>query len=389
MSARVRLSCLAALLTLAAGAPAAAPPAGDVLEEFEVCREGGPLIVPVTIGGKSYPFLVDTGATASTFDLSLRPLMGAAAGEEAIRTPDRTIRWAFAMPPAASVGRLPLPRDRAMAVSDLAKFREVLGVEVAGLLGMDFLSRHALHLDLERGRLRLLRSGRRRCGESLPLTTDRGVARVEAHPLDHGPAWEFDVDTGYGGPCSGGLPREGYRLLEAVGRLHHAGQRVATSAAGSSQVRQGRLDRLGIGPFEHRGVCFQEDVEGCRLGLTFWAHYDVTFDFPAGRAYLRRNGRPVLPDALDGSGLRLLYRRGRTVVEAVAEGSPSARADIRKGDEVLAVAGRQAGTISLPVLGRLLCGEGRTVRVVVRRGEAVREVPLRLEIGWRTAKGAD
>ncbi len=39
----------------------------EVRAEFSVARAGDLLIVPVTIGGKSYPFLVQTGATFTTF----------------------------------------------------------------------------------------------------------------------------------------------------------------------------------------------------------------------------------------------------------------------------------------------------------------------------------
>jgi S1-C subfamily serine protease len=80
------------------------------------------------------------------------------------------------------------------------------------------------------------------------------------------------------------------------------------------------------------------------------------------------------------------WQNGQFVIVSVAEGSPSARASIRKGDEVLSIDGRKPGSASLLVLGRLLCGDGRTVRIVVRRGEQVCEVPLRLDTSWQAAK---
>ena len=36
-------------------------------------------------------------------------------------------------------------------------------------------------------------------------------------------------------------------------------------------------------------------------------------------------------------------------------------------------------------LWRLLAGTGRTVRLVIRRGDDVREVPLSLDTSWRIA----
>jgi hypothetical protein len=65
----------------------AAPPEGAVLETFAIDREGGPFLVPVTIQGKTYPFVLDTGSSCAIFDQKLRPLLGKAAGEKVATTP--------------------------------------------------------------------------------------------------------------------------------------------------------------------------------------------------------------------------------------------------------------------------------------------------------------
>jgi hypothetical protein len=386
MCVTFRLACLACLVVLGPLGAASAPPRTTVLEEFVICREGGPLIVPVTIRGKSYPFVVDTGMTFTAFDLSLRPLMGEAAGEKTLSSPSGPVTLPFARSPAAYVGRLPMPREQPMVVMDLTPFRKVLGLEVFGLLGMDFLSKYALRLDFDRGRLAFQRSAGPDPGHPLLLATQWGVPHVEARVMPVGPGLHLIVDTGCGGPCSGGLSDEIFQLLRNFQSVHDAGTKVGTTAAGTREEKVARLDALTLGPFKHRELCFFEDAGGSRLGLNFWSRYNTTFDFPAGVAYIRPCERPASADLLDGSGLRMLSDSGRTVVERVWEGSPACRAGVRKGDEVLSIDGIKPGETSLPVLGRRLCGQGRTVRLAIRRGEEVREVSLLLETAWRTAK---
>src|SRR5262245_15073827 len=45
----------------------------NVVERFKIEKDGNTLLVPVTVSGKEYLFLVDTGATVTTFDRTLLP----------------------------------------------------------------------------------------------------------------------------------------------------------------------------------------------------------------------------------------------------------------------------------------------------------------------------
>jgi S1-C subfamily serine protease len=101
---------------------------------------------------------------------------------------------------------------------------------------------------------------------------------------------------------------------------------------------------------------------------------------------MKASERHRVTDTPAASGLGLVKREGRVIVEGIQEGSPAAKAGIVKGDEVLSIDDRKAGECAIIVLGRLLRGEGRTVRIEVRHGEVVREVAVRLDLAWRTAK---
>jgi hypothetical protein len=391
MSVLTRLSCLVFLLALPEMGLAVAPPSlGNVLEEFAFSREGGPIIVPVTIRGKSYPFIVDTGCTVSVLDESLRPMLGRAAESVDADTPIGRIEAVLVKPSAfIRVGSLQLIAKNGVIVHDFRRIREEHGVQMWGYLGMDFLAKHVVRIDFDKGRIAFLRSVKGTVGHRIPMMmtpSTHDIPCVECRiPSERAPQW-FMVDTGAVGQTSGSLRGETFRRLEQSGKLRPAGHLKATTAAGTMDNSIGRLTSLSMGPFKLPGLYFSDggDADEHRLDLGFWSRYQVTFDFPGKAVYLNKGRCYADPDGIDGSGLSILLHKGLAMVEVVAPNSPAAKAGIRKGDQVVSIAGRKAAGANLVVLRRLLWGEGRTVRLVVRRGEEKREVPLRLELAWRT-----
>jgi Aspartyl protease len=99
---------LGLLAALSAGQDAkAAKP--QVIEEFDVAHDGDALCVPVTLQGKKYLFLVDTGASHNVFDLSL-PL-GKPQREVKVGTPQGPLPVRIYESPDASLGKLNLRSD--------------------------------------------------------------------------------------------------------------------------------------------------------------------------------------------------------------------------------------------------------------------------------------
>ena len=80
----------------------------DALESFSIGRNVEPIVIPVTIGDKSYPFLVDTGSAFSVFDISLSPFLGDEIEHRIISTPAGPKEFQFARPKAASGGKAAL-----------------------------------------------------------------------------------------------------------------------------------------------------------------------------------------------------------------------------------------------------------------------------------------
>src|SRR5262249_55125663 len=160
-----------------------------------------------------------------------------------------------------------------------------------------FLAKYALRLDFDRGRLTLLRSAGRDAGQPVPLKLERGTAWVEVKLLEESPPWRFLVNTGAIGTGSGLLGTDTFYSLEQVGKLRREGGTIAETAGGRVEGRQGRLQTLKLGPFEHRDLCFTAAPGSAVLSLSFWARYTATFDFPARVVYLQKSSRHDSVDA--------------------------------------------------------------------------------------------
>lgn len=194
MTSRMGLSCLAMLLIFQVVVPAP-PTGGDVLEEFAIDRDGGPLIIPVVVGGRSCPFVVDTGASFTLFDVSLRPHLAKDVEVKTLLTPTGPRQLTFASAPAASVGRLPLCKGSPVLLHDLTQIREAVGIDIRGFLGIDFLANYVVKIDFERGRLTLSRSPGRDAGQRLPLLMRAQRPWLEVNVMGAGPAEMVLVDT--------------------------------------------------------------------------------------------------------------------------------------------------------------------------------------------------
>jgi membrane-associated protease RseP (regulator of RpoE activity) len=113
-----------------------------------------------------------------------------------------------------------------------------------------------------------------------------------------------------------------------------------------------------------------EAVDGL-LGYSFLKHYRIVLDFPRGLLWLDPSRGAVgdRPEEYSHPGIQLESVGGGVRILAVAEGSPAARADIRAGDELVAVDGESTANIEVVVVARGLEGApGTGLSLTLRRG---------------------
>jgi hypothetical protein len=386
MSPAARLLCLIPLLCLTPTVRAAAPPAAaEVLEQFATGRDGDPLVVPVTIQGRQYPFLLDTGAVYTVYDVFFLPMLGRTREME-VFGPHGLTKMLHGQQPEARVGRLAVPRDGIAQVYDFRELREQSGLVVYGALGMDFLSRHVVRVDPDAGRVAFLRSAGHQGGERVRLFNNgTGLAAIEVDVGDGGPPALFAIDTGQCGNDSCSLGETLFWLLEQQGKLRRSRDSREHTVHGTRVEKRYRLERLAVGPFEHRDLSVGVS-QLTRLGMPFLARYVATFDFPRATLYLNKGRNHHLPDPCDASGLTIEQHRGRLVITHVERNSPASRARLRRRDVVVAVDDRPVGEMSTLAVWRVLCGRGRGVRLTISREGLERTVRMVLPAESETAR---
>ena len=143
-----------------------------ILARFALTNNGNALLATVKVAEKDYSFVVDTGSTGTVFDASTR--LGLPVGSVTGAGAEGKVEFKLFQPPDAKVGRIPLALVDAVCATDLKPLREVSGQDIRGILGMDFLGRHVVHIDMEKGELLLLESAPKRAGVELPISWKPG-----------------------------------------------------------------------------------------------------------------------------------------------------------------------------------------------------------------------
>ena len=107
-----------------AAEPAATAPKAAVRESFTIDPDDLAVLVPVRVGDKDYRFMLDTGASGSTFDVSLRSHLGPRVGSVSVQDAFGRANDDLYSPPKARVGSLPLTKEPVLC-HDLALPRNV------------------------------------------------------------------------------------------------------------------------------------------------------------------------------------------------------------------------------------------------------------------------
>ena len=145
------------------------------------------------IGGISEEqrFLLDTGTAPSILNVRTAKSMGLQITDTTIEAVGRRVRVGRTVLPEVEMGPIHV-KSLAMNVADLSQWEELLGVKLAGLIGMDVLGRANFVLDYDSGKLEL--GGVPEAG--MPVRYDRSRAVALADVTLQGKTLHLIVDTG-------------------------------------------------------------------------------------------------------------------------------------------------------------------------------------------------
>ena len=261
----------------------------------------------------------------------------------------------------------------------------------AGLLGLELFERFAVHLDR-----------RARTVTLTPLAGFKGDARgiplpirfIEDAPITRGSfngiAGDFEIDSGDAGPAI----IEGY-WAEQHGLTKRLSHGLVWTGGGMGGEYPETLTRgdytLGALRLPNQVTSYvgtpERGSESTRLeagvvGESSLYRFDTTFDY--SRGIITIDPAPKVPErGFNGSGLRLKKAGdGKLVAAIVVPGTPAARAGIKAGDEIHAIAGQPSSQLSAVDGSVLLSGKPGSmvdVSVIAKGSHAARIVRLTLE----------
>jgi predicted aspartyl protease len=351
----------------------------NVLAEFKIAKGGDTIFLPVTFNGQEHLFLLDTGTSHTTFDVSFKHQLGKAKRPAKAFSTGGPLTAEFFDAPDANLGPFNLKDSNEVTCLDLTMPGFIEGRRISGLVGMNFLSRHVIQIDCDKGRLLFLKptkAKRHNWGEELKIKYHPvGIPQITASLLGDTKI-DFSVDTGSN--SSGLLQSNAFDNILSREQLKTSETLIAT-AAGVIRLREARMSTVSVGPFEYENLIFHEAyVSG--LGLPFLSRHIVTFDFPNAKVYFKKANQFNKVDETDMSGLHLLRISGDTVVHSVDQGSPAQKAGIRAKDVILKIANKEAGEYSMWEIRRLLMSEDKKkIEMLLKSGGAIKEVSFLLE----------
>lgn len=260
----------------------------NLVESFAIAGNGDLVLLPVSLGGKEYLFMLDTGTTLHTFDLSLRQYLGNPVRTGSGKTGAADIAIQAFNPPTARTGKLELGKDELVSCADLTMLRYATGKEIHGVLGVPFFKRHVVQIDWDHTTLSVFNAGTppdAEWSEAFPITFDElGGPVLEALLVEDVPS-RFLIDVGVN--TTGTLTGDLFNRLADRKLLKITGDRIIAAAGGNVRQFTGRLDELRIGEFRHRNLIFRQGNSN-KLGLVYLSRYRVTFDFITQRCTSRR-----------------------------------------------------------------------------------------------------
>ena len=341
--------------------------ASPVIEEFDIARDGDFILLPVTIKGKTHSFILDTGSETTAFDTRLRPHLISLTKTSTLRASNGTVQAEMVEPPDAVLGKLKLRTDKSVICTDFSKVSHVIGKEIYGVLGMDFLQHHKFRIDFDHGKLVFLKSidtTDANLGEpiSIGYKDIRTSYVAAAASLDH--IDDFLVDTG--ASTTGTLLPTFFDDLANQGTLKTLNKSKVQTVAGITTRKIGRIQFLAVkGSIVHNPVVKMSDSN--LLGLGFWSRYVATFDFPNNVIYLREGAQFNEPDRYNLSGLHLFRIDGEICVHSVDAGSPADAAGIIAKDVIIKINNQSAAQQSMFTIRRLLSVEDSEVEMKIKR----------------------
>jgi hypothetical protein len=302
---------------------------------------GNHLFIPVTVDGKERLWILDSGAGITVVERAFADEIGLETeGDIKGRGAGGAVNASFCTLPPYSLEGIRF-HEQTVAVIDMSDLVRRIGLDVAGILGYDFLSRFVTKVDYANERVSFYDPDSFRYtgnGNDLDVHISQGVFEVSATlDGDHEGMWLFDLGAGTTHLDGIYARREGYAEMDGVlGMGHGAGNEYMLKAVRCDSVRfAGYTVYEPIISFHYggTGTVFTSDRIGV-LGNSLFRHFVLYLDYANERLIIEKGEKFNQPWPRDGSGLQIAWNIAGDEIEVVyvSPGTPAEDAGFRKGD---------------------------------------------------------
>lgn len=327
------------------------------------------LILPVTIGGKTFPMSIGLAKNFNTFDDRYPEVVIAESREvTAIRAFERFVKVpTYSMRPIAVSGTAlsPLPCVlESIATSSSDSFHP--GFD--GTLGVGAVSGMVLQSDPDRARVRLLRRYEPESNDLLiNLAWKDDLPSVR---LDTGIEAQFLLNTGLLNSLM--VTTFDKKLLESSPRRSQL-LAFGESETGSLSATFIAIREVRLGKFVFSDVVARISPGDARspsqnhLGLGLLSRFRTTIDLPNRRLYLKpRDNHPIRDDP-DAVGVRFRMDDSGVFVRDLYLKGPAYLAGVRSGDRMITFNGQPVDKFSFGQIYEQMLREGKEIEFVVER----------------------
>ena len=296
----------------------------------------------VNINGKEHLWVLDSGAGASVIDSSYAAELGLELeGPVKGIGASGTVDFYFVTVPSYTMGGIRFNEQKVVAMNMRNLFQRVLGLDVVGILGYDFLSRFITKIDYANEKISFYHP------EKFGY---KGNGKLIDSPLEHNMfSLPITIDDTYSGKWILDIGASGedfhypyardHNLLNLKGIDVMAAGAAAEFMVRTSQFKTMSLDGFtiknpligvpraeGQGAFSHRGVVGN-------IGNSFLRHFVLYLDYKDQRVILEKGDNYDKEFPKPKSGLQLLYNPDHDIeVHFVSPNTPAEVAGFKKGD---------------------------------------------------------
>ena len=374
-------------------------PEGKTTVPFELVNNH--IYIKVLVNGKdSAYFVLDTGAGATCIDLTFAKNIGLeAVGKFEAKGVGGSEDAGFLELQSLELEGLKMSKQKLVSLN-ISPMEIYEGREMNGILGYDFLSRFVFEIDYENNKITFYDpkifnyNGR---GETLELYLYGNTPHIKGI-IDGKYEGLFTLDTGSRKSLDLNAPFvQEYEFLKKYPKAIEAF--AGAGIGGQTKSLQTRIKSIQIGNFlikepitglslAEEGAFKSEKTQG-NIGGGILKRFKVIFDYEHKKVILEKNASFDQKDELDKSGIMVIWKDGKFIINQIFKGTPAEKAKIETGEEIISINDESVSKYSLSQLRDLfLSKDGTKIKLQLKKvdkslttrgDDNVREVTLKLK----------